>query len=83
MRTEPSGPVITFPVYAGVNDDDLGGVGHTVNVVMYLMQDRLDLGHRLFTDNFLTVLVFTGTSRSLNLHTGTLREGTKAILVVL
>lgn len=32
--------VVKFAVYAGVDVDDLGSVGHANNVVKHLMQDR-------------------------------------------
>lgn len=53
MRTETSGLVITFAVYASVSVDDFRGIGNTNNVFMHLMQDRLDLGHCLYMDNIL------------------------------
>ncbi|XP_046663005.1 piggyBac transposable element-derived protein 4-like [Homalodisca vitripennis] len=49
---KPNGLVINFAVYAGVNDFDLGGVGHSKTVVLHLMQDRLDLGHAVHMDNY-------------------------------
>ncbi|XP_046681277.1 piggyBac transposable element-derived protein 4-like [Homalodisca vitripennis] len=52
VLTEPNGLVINFAVYAGVNDFDLGGVGHSKTVVLHLIQDRLDLGHAVYMDNY-------------------------------
>jgi len=53
MLTEPNGIIIQFAVYYTGASNDLGGKGHaTINVVLHLMQEKLNTGHSIFTDNF-------------------------------
>lgn len=47
----PHGLMIRFLIYCGVLDD-LGGKGHASNVVLNLMQGKLDCGHSLYMDNY-------------------------------
>lgn len=51
MLTTPNGIVLKFAVYTGVLDD-MGGKGHAANVVLHLMNEKLDNGHSLYMDNF-------------------------------
>jgi len=51
MLTEPNGIIIKFAVYTGASDD-LGGKGHAANVVLHLMDEKLNTGHSIFMDNF-------------------------------
>lgn len=48
---DPHGLIIRFFMYCG-QLDDLGGVGHAANVVLKLMQGKLNCGHSLFMDNY-------------------------------
>lgn len=38
-------------IYCGVLDD-LGGQGHAANVVLHVMQGKLNCGHAIYKDNF-------------------------------
>lgn len=51
MLTKPSGLVIKFAVYTGINDD-MGGKGHAANVVLHVMEEKLKNGHTLYMVNF-------------------------------
>lgn len=51
MLTEPNDTILKFAVYAGAFDD-IGGKGHAINVVLHLMEEKLNIGHSLFMDNF-------------------------------
>lgn len=51
MLTEPDGIILKFAVYTGVLDD-FGGTGHAANIVLHLMEEKLDVGHSLFMDNY-------------------------------
>jgi len=51
MLTEPNGIILKFAVYTGATDD-LGGKGHAANVVLHLMEEKLNTGHSIFMDNF-------------------------------
>lgn len=48
---EPEGMIIRFMVYSG-RMENLGGKGHSANVVLHLMRDFLGKGHALYIDNF-------------------------------
>lgn len=52
MLNEASGLVLRFIVYTGASDQEVGGKGHADRVVRKLMDDKLDVGHSLFMDNF-------------------------------
>lgn len=51
MLIEPNGIILKFAVYTGATDD-LGGKGHAENVVLHLMEEKLNTGHSIFMDNF-------------------------------
>lgn len=48
---EPNGLVLKTLVYAG-KLDELAGKGHSTNVVLQLMKEKLNVGHSLYMDNF-------------------------------
>lgn len=48
---DPHGLILRFFMYCGVLDD-YGGHGHAANVVLKLMQGKLNCGHSLFMDNY-------------------------------
>lgn len=51
LLTEPDGMVQKFAVYTGTLDD-FGGKGHAANIVLHLMDQKLDVGHSLYMDNY-------------------------------
>lgn len=51
LVTEPDGTMIKFAVYTGTLDD-YGGKGHAANIVLHLMEEKLDVGHSLYLDNY-------------------------------
>lgn len=51
LLTEPDGIVLKFAVYTGTLDD-YGGKGHAANVVMHLLDQKLDVGHSVYMDNY-------------------------------
>lgn len=51
MLSEPNGIIVNIAVYTGVLDSK-GGKGHAANVVLHLMEGKLNCGHSLFMDNF-------------------------------
>lgn len=51
ILTEPDGIIQKFAVYTGTLDD-FGGKGHAANVVLHLMDQKLDVGHSLYMDNY-------------------------------
>jgi len=51
LLSDPSGYVLDALIYCGKSDIS-AGMGHADAVVMKLMENRLDLGHELYMDNF-------------------------------
>lgn len=51
MLTDSKGMILKFMVYTGMLDDS-GGKGHADKVVMKLMEDKLNVGHSVYMDNF-------------------------------
>lgn len=51
VLTEPDGTILNFDVYTG-HLDDFGGKGHAANVVLHLLDGRLDVGHSVYMDNY-------------------------------
>lgn len=51
LLTEPDGTVIKFAVYTGTLDN-FGGKGHASNIVMHLTEEKLDVGHSIYMDNY-------------------------------
>lgn len=51
VLTEPDGTILGFNVYTG-QLGDFGGKGHAANVVLHLLDGRLDIGHSVYMDNF-------------------------------
>ena len=75
--TESSGLVLKTLVYCG-SLDSTGGKGHSENVVLHLMEGKLDKGHALYMDNFYNSQYLA--SLLLDRHTyctGTLRKNRK------
>jgi hypothetical protein len=74
MLTEPNGIIIKFAVYTGASGD-LGGKGHSANVVLHLMEEKLNTGHSIFMDNFYNSYDFAQKLLEKNTYCiGTLRE---------
>lgn len=48
---DPHGLILKFFMYCGVLDD-MGAKSHAGNVVMKLMEDKLNCGHSLYMDNY-------------------------------
>lgn len=48
---EPNGMCVRFTIYSG-KGGELGGKGHALKVVKYLMQHKLNVGHSMFMDNY-------------------------------
>lgn len=77
MLTEPSGIILKFSVYTGALDDQ-GGKGHASKVVLNLMENKLNVGHALFMDNFYNSYDLSLDLLSKNTYTtGTLRTDRK------
>ena len=77
LLCEPSGYVYNLLVYCG-KMDPISGLGHAETVVMKLMDNILDRGHMLYTDNFYTSVPLA--QQLLNRQTylcGTLRKNRK------
>ncbi|XP_039315091.1 piggyBac transposable element-derived protein 4 [Solenopsis invicta] len=51
MLTEPSSVILKSLVYTGALDDT-SGKGHATKILLHLLQERLDSGHSIYTDNF-------------------------------
>ncbi|KAK9716803.1 Transposase IS4 [Popillia japonica] len=51
LLTEPDGTMIKFAVYTG-SLGDFGGKGHAANVIMHLLEEKLDAGHSIYLDNY-------------------------------
>lgn len=51
LLTEPDGTVLKFAVYTGTLDN-FGGRGHATNVVLHLMDGKMDVGYSLYMDNY-------------------------------
>ena len=49
--SDPHGLILKFLVYCGILDD-MGGKGHSANVVLKLMERKLCKGHSLYMDNY-------------------------------
>lgn len=76
---DPHGLTLKFLIYSGLLDD-LGGKGHAANVVLNLMQDKLNCGHSLYMDNFYNSKSLAAKLLSNNTYcTGTLRMDRKYI----
>lgn len=79
VLTEPDGTNLRFSVYTG-QLDDLGGKGHAANVVLNLMEGRLDSGHAVFMDNYYNSYDLSQKLLNRNTYcTGTLRTDRKNI----
>lgn len=50
--TEHQGLILKFHVYAGAEDNEVGGKGHTEKVVLHLLREKLGKGHAVYMDNF-------------------------------
>lgn len=75
--TEPDGLIMKFLVYAGA-DDEISGQGHSVKVVMKLMERMLNNGHSLYLDNFYNSFHLAATLLQNNTYcTGTLQMNRK------
>lgn len=77
MLTNPRGIVQKFAVYTGMLDD-LGGKGHSQKIVMHLLEDRLNLGHHVYMDNYYNSFDLARNLLDKKTHcTGTLRSNRK------
>uniref|UniRef100_A0A1B6LW93 PiggyBac transposable element-derived protein domain-containing protein n=1 Tax=Graphocephala atropunctata TaxID=36148 RepID=A0A1B6LW93_9HEMI len=76
---DPHGLILKFFMYCGVMDD-YGGKGHAANVVLNLMQGKLNCGHSLYMDNFYNSFSLASQLLRRNTYcTGTLRLDRKYI----
>lgn len=77
MLCDPHGLIMRFLIYCGILDD-LGGTGHAANVVLNLMQGKLNCGHSLYMDNYYNSLPLAAKLLSKQTYcTGTLRVDRK------
>ncbi|KAG5878336.1 hypothetical protein JTB14_035263 [Gonioctena quinquepunctata] len=51
IMTTPTGLVQKIAVYSGMLDE-IGGRGHAQKVVLHLMENKLNVGHHLYMDNY-------------------------------
>lgn len=51
VLTKPDGTILKFSVYTG-QLNDFGDKGHAANVVLNLMDGRLDVGHAVYVDKY-------------------------------
>ncbi|KAJ8936754.1 hypothetical protein NQ314_012174 [Rhamnusium bicolor] len=51
LLTEPDGTILKFAVYTGTLDDH-GGKGHAANIMLHLTEEKLDVGHSIYLDNY-------------------------------
>lgn len=51
LVTGPDSTVLKFCVYTGILDD-YGGKGHAANIVLHLTEEKLDVGHAIYLDNY-------------------------------
>ncbi|KAK5648157.1 hypothetical protein RI129_003049 [Pyrocoelia pectoralis] len=73
MLTEPDGLILKFLIYTG-NLADAGGKGHAANVVLHLLEGKLDQGHCVFMDNYYNSFTLSRQLLERKTHTtGTLR----------
>lgn len=71
--SDPHGLILRFLVYCGVIDE-LAGKGHAANVVLKLMERKLDVGHSLYMDNYYNSFLLASKLLSRGTYcTGTLR----------
>uniref|UniRef100_A0A1B6HI21 Uncharacterized protein n=2 Tax=Cicadellinae TaxID=33370 RepID=A0A1B6HI21_9HEMI len=76
---DPHGLILRFFMYCGVLDD-YGGKGHAANVVLKLMQGKLNCGHSLFMDNYYNSFTLASSLLRRNTYcTGTLRLDRKYV----
>lgn len=74
---DPHGLILRFLIYCGVLDD-LGRTGHAANVVLNLMQGKLNCGHSIYMDNYYNSLPLAAKLISKETYcTGTLRVDRK------
>lgn len=70
---DPHGLILRFFIYCGVVED-MGGKGHAANVVLKLMQRKLNCGHSLYMDNYYNSVCLAAALLRRKTHcTGTLR----------
>lgn len=75
--SDPHGLILKFMVYSGTFDN-LSGKGHTTNVVLSLMKEKLGNGHSLFMDNYYNSFVLASKLLANKTYcTGTLRINRK------
>lgn len=75
--TTPTGLVQKIAVYTGMLDE-IGGRGHAQKVVLHLMENRLNVGHHLYMDNYYNSFDLAKTLLDQGTHcTGTTKIGQK------
>lgn len=73
MLTNPTGIILKFMVYTGMLDDS-GGKGHADKVVLKLLEEKLNVGHSVFMDNYYNSYALARKLSQNETHTtGTLR----------
>lgn len=77
VLTTPTGMVQKFAVYTGMLDD-MGGANHTEKVVLHLLNEKLDVGHHIYMDNYYNSYALAKILLDRKTHcTGTLRSRRK------
>jgi hypothetical protein len=80
LLTDQFGLVQKVLIYGGKNDKDLGGKDHVNKVVKKLLEERLDVGHSVYMDNYYNSIGLSEYLMRRNTHsTGTLRVNRKGI----
>ncbi|KAJ8910932.1 hypothetical protein NQ315_014352 [Exocentrus adspersus] len=76
-EVESNGVILNVSVYTGILDSK-GGKGHAANVVLHLMDGKLNYGHSVFMDNFYKSCALANTLLEKDTYcTGTLRSDRK------
>lgn len=77
VLAEPDGLILNFHVYAST-EDETAGKGHTEKIVEKLMENKLDVGHSIYMDNFYNSYNLANKLvRRLTFCTGTLNKNRK------
>lgn len=79
ILTTPSGLILMIAVYTGMLDE-IGGRGHAKKVVLHLMENKFNVGHHLYMDNYYNSFDLAKTLLDRGTHcTGTLRLDRKNV----
>ncbi|XP_046980692.1 piggyBac transposable element-derived protein 4-like [Schistocerca americana] len=77
MLNNPDGFINKCAVYTGMRGD-MGGKGHAEKIVLHLLEEKVNVGHHIYMDNFYNSFALAKTLLNAKTHcTGTLRVNRK------